>query len=360
MPETEATPTDLILRQVEYYMSDHSYPFDDHLRSLQREADGCVPLAELVKFPRLAKLTGGDVEKLASALAGSDSVTLAEAKDGIKRNHPMPDDDPDATKTVHVAGFPKGSSDEAIKAALTKHGPVASVRLLRNLNQDTRMLDGSAIVVFETDEAAAAAAAAGSNGMTAHAGSMITTKALPEWFGKIKKEKERRDKIKAQGGDVQGAGPKKGDDAEDGSAKKRKRDRDAPIEPLPPLKFDTIDGAVLAIEGLTDGASREDLNTLFEGFGEIKYTDYSRGEPTAHVRFAEAGIATTAAAACAVEGGAKELHGATLKCRALEGDEEKAYWEKVKEAIESRRQAQHKTKGRGRGGGRGGWNKRRK
>ena len=48
MPETEATPTDLILRQVEYYMSDHSYPFDDHLRSLQREADGCVPLAELV------------------------------------------------------------------------------------------------------------------------------------------------------------------------------------------------------------------------------------------------------------------------------------------------------------------------
>ena len=167
---SELASSDLVLRQVEYYMSDSNYPFDTYLQSLAREADGCVPLASLVEFPRLKKLVEGDVEKLRDALAATDSLAFSDARDGVRRLHPTPDDDPARERSVHVTGFPKGAGEEGVKAALAKYGAVASVRLLRNLNQDTRQLDGSAIVAYEGEEGAAAAAGAGTGGMVAHAG----------------------------------------------------------------------------------------------------------------------------------------------------------------------------------------------
>ena len=173
---SELASSDLVLRQVEYYMSDSNYPFDTYLQSLAREADGCVPLASLVEFPRLKKLVEGDVEKLRDALAATDSLAFSESRDGVKRLYPTPDADPACARSVHVTGFPKGSGEETMKGALAKYGAVASVRALRNLNQDTRQLDGSAIVAYEGEEGAAAAAGAGTGGMVAHAGSMLTIK----------------------------------------------------------------------------------------------------------------------------------------------------------------------------------------
>ena len=149
---SELANSDLALRQVEYYMSDGNYPFDTYLQSLVREADGCVPLEKLVEFPRLKKLVDGDVAKLRDALGATDSLAFSDARDGVRRLHPTPDDDPARERSVHVTGFPKGAGEEGVKAALAKYGAVASVRLLRNLNQDTRQLDGSAIVASAAGE----------------------------------------------------------------------------------------------------------------------------------------------------------------------------------------------------------------
>ena len=91
---SELANSDLALRQVEYYMSDGNYPFDTYLQSLVREADGCVPLEKLVEFPRLKKLVDGDVAKLRDALGATDSLAFSDARDGVRRLHPTPDDDP--------------------------------------------------------------------------------------------------------------------------------------------------------------------------------------------------------------------------------------------------------------------------
>ena len=236
---SELANSDLALRQVEYYMSDGNYPFDTYLQSLVREADGCVPLEKLVEFPRLKKLVDGDVAKLRDALGATDSLAFSDARDGVRRLHPTPDDDPARERSVHVTGFPKGAGEEGVKAALAKYGAVASVRLLRNLNQDTRQLDGSAIVAYEGADGAAAAAGAGTGGMVAHAGSMLTIKPLGAWFDKIKQDRARR--LEGGGGAKRAGGGEGGDDG--GSAKKKQKREPEPVV----VELTVLEDAVLTL-----------------------------------------------------------------------------------------------------------------
>ena len=90
---------------------------------------------------------------------------------------------------------------------------------------------------------------------------------------------------------------------------------------------------MLLVEGLGPEVTREDLTAAFGEFGEIKFVEYSRGEPAAHVRFGAAGCATKAAAAAA--DGAREVKGAPCTARALAGEEADEYWARARAALES-------------------------
>ena len=148
-----------ILRQVEFYFSDLSYCFDEWLRG-QCDDAGFIPLTTIAGFAKMKTLNATDPAVIAAALETSDSVCLNEAKDGVARKFPMPLDDPALARTVHITTADAGASAESITQTMTPFGAVESVRLLRNMVLDARPLDGTAFVIYSTEESAAAAAAA--------------------------------------------------------------------------------------------------------------------------------------------------------------------------------------------------------
>ncbi|KAH8052543.1 hypothetical protein JL722_10093 [Aureococcus anophagefferens] len=135
-----------VLRQVEYYFSDDSFPFDDYMKG-KCDGEGYVPLAEVCSFAKMKAYTT-DVDVVKAALADSDAVVLNDDGTKLKRVYPCPDEDPAKATTVHCSGFAtlegKEAMEASIAAAMKKHGAVAAVRALRNLAQEARAYDGSA------------------------------------------------------------------------------------------------------------------------------------------------------------------------------------------------------------------------
>ncbi|KAJ1453863.1 hypothetical protein M885DRAFT_523075 [Pelagophyceae sp. CCMP2097] len=260
-----------VLRQLEYYFSDAAFPFDDYMQSLL-DSEGYVEVAKLTAFPKMQTITK-DAAVVSKALAESDSLEVDDQALRVRRKYPLPDVDPNAALTVHVSGFATVAGKEAtetkIAAAMAKHGPVSSVRALRDLAKDARALDGSAFVVYETAEAALAAVKA--NGGVRD-GRKIGVYAVLDWFDRQKKKKESM-------------------------AKKRtsKRDREETEEAEAEAAFTVVSGVVLKFAGLGGTeASREDLKGVIEKHATVKYVEYSRGEEIGHVRLAEQGAAQKA------------------------------------------------------------------
>eukprot|EP00056_Hartaetosiga_gracilis_P005254 m.82805 g.82805 ORF g.82805 m.82805 type:complete len:167 (+) comp12102_c0_seq4:545-1045(+) len=83
-------------------------------------------------------------------------------------------------------------------------------------------------------------------------------------------------------------------------------------------------GCVLQFTGASEECSREDLKAAFEEFGDIAWVDFSRGEPSGHIRFRQSGCAEKAAAAFAES--KKEVVGNVLELKVLEGEDELDYW----------------------------------
>jgi hypothetical protein len=183
-----ADKQDALLRQLEYYLSDVSLPFDTFLAEEMKrdDSDSTVSIAAetLAGFPRVAQLCAGLSEseraaELRLAAAKSDSVRACD--DGrIGRRYPLPADDAAADRTVYLTNFPPSTSEETVKSAVGEwaNGAVPErVRLLRDLKD--RSLSGSCHVRF-ADAAAAAAllAAAAGTGLQGPNGRKVQAKLL--------------------------------------------------------------------------------------------------------------------------------------------------------------------------------------
>ena len=105
---TEDMTAAKVLRQVEYYFSDESFPFDAYLKG-KCDADGFVDLSTVCAFKKMLSFTT-DAAVVAAALADSDVVEMNEAKTKLKRKHPLPDADPKKAQTCHVSGFGVGET----------------------------------------------------------------------------------------------------------------------------------------------------------------------------------------------------------------------------------------------------------
>jgi hypothetical protein len=104
-----------LLRQIEYYFSDISLPYDDFLKS-QMDASGAIPVAVLASSPRVISMCEAvdlDLEcdreaVLLEILKESDSVRVVEDTK-LQRVWPMPDADPSAARSAYLSGVNYGS-----------------------------------------------------------------------------------------------------------------------------------------------------------------------------------------------------------------------------------------------------------
>lgn len=100
-------------------------------------------------------------------------------------------------------------------------------------------------------------------------------------------------------------------------------------------------GLVLKLDNVGASCDREEVKHKLSPFGEIGWVDYMRGAPSGYVRFEEAGAAAKAVEANGSAG--IDLGGQTADMLVLEGEPERAYWEKLWAAQdEIKRQMQKK------------------
>ena len=164
-----ASDEDKLLRQLEFYMSDASLPYDTflagELRRSEADATVSVSAATLAGFPRVvALLPDLSAEERAEALvaAAARSDTLRACDGGhIGRRFPLPADDPAADHSVFLEGLPP-SADEAavleVLAACVPDAAPASTRRLRDLKDDRQARAFSGKWHVELADAAAAQA----------------------------------------------------------------------------------------------------------------------------------------------------------------------------------------------------------
>ena len=109
--ELTAEQQESLLRQLEFYFCDLSFPFDEFLKG-QAAEDGSIPASVIASSPRIVTLAPGlDAAArealLLSLAARSDSVLVAASGAHFKRRYPLPAEDPAAVLSVYIAGVPK-------------------------------------------------------------------------------------------------------------------------------------------------------------------------------------------------------------------------------------------------------------
>ena len=314
-PSAEDELATKILRQVEYYFSDDSYPFDDYIRS--QETDGWTPLATIAAFKKMVSYTT-DLDVIRSALKASDAIDLDDKGDNLKRRYVTPDQDPNKERTVHASGFGVDGGKDAVEKnigkALERFGSVEDVRALRNLSQDGRLLDGSAFVRFAKKEDAESAVEMSGCVIS---GRKIGLMPSVDWFTRLEKKR---------------------------ASMKKKREEKDKRPPVP--KKENIPGCVLRFEKLESvpECSREDLRSCCEkAGGQVKYVEFSRGDAIGHVRLGAPGILEKLTS----EPFIKDVK---VSASVLDGDAEKDYYARLEETAAASR----KRGGGRRGGGRRG------
>ena len=314
-PSAEDELATKILRQVEYYFSDDSYPFDDYIKS--QEKDGWVPLTVIAAFKKMVSYTT-DLDVIRTALKASDALDLDEQGDNLRRRFVTPDKDPHKERIVHASGFGVDGGKDAVETnigkALERFGSVEDVRALRNLSQDGRLLDGSAFVRFEKVEDAQSAVEMSGCVIS---GRKIGLMASVDWFTRLEKKR---------------------------ASMKRKRDEKGKRPPQP--KKENVPGCVLRFEKLegVPECSREDLRSVCEkAGGSVKYVEFSRGDAVGHVRLGAPGILDKLTAEPSIKD-------TKVTASVLDGDAEKDYYARLDETAAASR----KRGGGRRGGGRRG------
>ena len=202
-----------LLRQIEYYFSDLSLPYDDFLKS-QMDASGAIPVAVLASSPRVISMCEAvdlDLEcdreaVLLEILKESDSVRVVEDTK-LQRVWPMPDADPSAARSAYLSGVNRDWDEAKMRERLSASKdaesflPVVSMRRLRDVQRD-RAYTGQWYIECESEAKAAALVAAATKGS---AGVPCNkAKHLQDFFDKQKEtilEQKQKRALKAASGE---------------------------------------------------------------------------------------------------------------------------------------------------------------
>eukprot|EP00640_Fibrocapsa_japonica_P005332 CAMPEP_0113951298 /NCGR_PEP_ID=MMETSP1339-20121228/85374_1 /TAXON_ID=94617 /ORGANISM="Fibrocapsa japonica" /LENGTH=102 /DNA_ID=CAMNT_0000959495 /DNA_START=24 /DNA_END=328 /DNA_ORIENTATION=- /assembly_acc=CAM_ASM_000762 len=89
-----------VLRQIEYYFGDSNFRRDKFMLAKAKEnEEGLIPINVLLTFKKLSGFVEGienPASFIADVMASSEVVVVSEAKDAIRRRHPLPEEDDSA------------------------------------------------------------------------------------------------------------------------------------------------------------------------------------------------------------------------------------------------------------------------
>ena len=348
-----------LLRQLEYYFSDLSYPFDTFLQGHLDESGG-VPVSILAGSPRVVSMTPtlatDQREDLMLALAGEsdDVVVVGGGKRSLARKWPLPADDPAAERSAYLSGVPKTADEEELRAMLggcsaaASFAPILAIRRVRDVQRD-RAFSGQIFVECESSERAAALVGAANKGK---AGVTCTkAKLLRDFFDRqaetIREQKAKRANSGGGGGTSGGTGAVSGTKRalEGGDAVELTEEERA--------QRDADEAAVLlCFDGVGPTCDREALSAACAPHGKVAWVEYERGASGGTIRFDKA--EGCAAALAALGTSPPDLGGASPSWRAPTADESKAYWQAYRSRRAEQKDGQKRQRG---GGGKGGGGK---
>lgn len=326
--------TEKIIKQIEYYFGDINLSKDKFLQEETQKDSGWVPLETMIKFNRLKQLTT-DFKVIVDALkqSTSDLLEIDEENLKIRRARPLPENLSEfetnlKQNTVYVKGFSSEMSLDDLYSFFDQHGKVLQIFMKRF--PATRQFKGSVFVTFETNEQM-------KKFMDLEEikhNDQVLSKELQEDYLKrkapqlekikeikAKKEQQKKDKIKQK------------QEAEEAF-----------------LKEKLTLGAILHVKNIPEDSTRESLKELFDNYGKVKYSDYSKGQTEAFIRFSEENKAKE------VLETVKELKikDQLLELRVVEGEEEENYWKQLLKRLSEWRNKPYKGNRRTKNGRKGG------
>lgn len=319
-----------ILKQVEFYFSDSNLPRDKFLKGLvDKEPEGWVEIAVIASFARMKSLST-DNEVVVNAIKSSKDL-LQVSEDGlkVKRSTPLPDTatflQDQQGKSSYAKGFLEETTLDQIQefftTSLTEQKVEGELKAIRMRRLKDKKFKGSVFLEWSSKASADAVAALTLTFTGQETPLIMMTKSA--YLDMKKKER----------------GERKGDD---NSSKKRGRDsdKDNKEDEKPPREI--TKGLIFHVSGLNEEASRETVKEVFDAVEcTVAFVEYARGKTDGYVRIEEASTIQGEAAMKALTEKDAEICGVKPVIRLLEGEEETAYWTKLRD------QQKEKAKGRG-------------
>ncbi|KAL3914493.1 MAG: hypothetical protein SGPRY_007604 [Prymnesium sp.] len=300
-----------ILRQLEYYFSDLSFPFDDFMMR-ERDARNSILASTLAGFPRICALTPDlsedqRVTLLLQAAAESDSIVPLDVPSNhprVGRQFPIPSEDPAAENSVFVTLASNQLDEAALEKALLASDtsssflPVLKLRRLRSVTNKERSYSGAFHVLLESAAKAAALVSAVKAGtLTLEMSAVLLRDHFAEEEEMVQQKRKRQAEKAEKKKQLQGGGPPR--------------------------------GRIIAFEGAAEKTDRRELAALCAEYGHVAYVDFRFGETRGFVRFKNESSA--AAAVAALSDAPVEVNGAVPSWRLLSDSEVDAYWSQTKQ-----------------------------
>jgi hypothetical protein len=326
---TTITPVELtdeekaIKKQIEFYFSDANFRRDAFLRGkAQLNVEGWVDIATLLTFKRLQAMTT-EAAVVAKCVTDSLTVVVSEDKLRLRRAAPLPEKDDAKYRTMFAQLIPKEATLDELAVAFSESPDfkVESIRMRRE--KGTKEFIGSAFVEFSTQSMLRSAL---QYDFTVK-GIKLNTCSLEEFLFAAK---ERREAARNKGGYGDAASP----------ADKR------PYQPATAdEKVEYTKGLILKLTKKAEMLDREKIREILSPFGKVAFIDYARNEAEGFVRMDA--VDGAAAAIPAINGAGDETKEASsdFSVVLLEGDEEEAYWKRIK----SNQKALYRSRGGGGG-----------
>jgi len=293
-----------LLHQVEFYFGDSNYPKDKFLRAqAAQDEEGYVSLAILITFERMKSIGVVDVAQLASILKGSELLQVKEDGTMVKRKTPLPQEDQTGPRSIFSKGWPKGISIEDVEKVFQAHGTVRCVRIRKDKQKEQK---GSVFVEMGSPEEAKELVGKEIKYKDVNLELHLKEDYVKKKIAKKKGEREAKRKLPQ----VQGEEQK--------DAKKRKLSTEKEYQKGLIIRFTDCG---------SEGVSRESLKELLAPQGKVAYTDFNKGDTEGYIRAATPEEAQKFFKHLTEN--KVEVGGKVPVWRPLDGDEEKAYWDKI-------------------------------
>ena len=341
----------MIKKQIEFYFSDANFRKDRFLRDQAGQSpDRSVPISVLLTFKRLQAMTTDPVV-VAKVMAHSTSVLVNEEKTALFRANPfsMQSRDDSRERTMFASNVDESATLEKLQEVFS--APEGCEVLLVRMRRDNRSKEFIGSVFVEYGSIAQLQTALASK--FSLAGKDFLTCSLEEFLAKQREQRQKERRQWRENADCKPFMPSQ--------TGKRKRDEDDSEG-----EFTFTKGLILTLKTEDTTLTREDIKAELINYGKVKFIDFASGSSDGYVRMhspemrnavikamtdsgettveEDAEVKAGASSEKPAENGGKK---ARFTVAALEGEDEAAYWKKIR----ANQKALYRSRGRGSGQG---------